>query len=54
MAIERVVDTEAHQDDPVEQQIENSLRPASFDDYIGQERLKKNLRLAILAAKKRN
>lgn len=54
MAIERVVDTSTHQDDPVEQQIENSLRPTRFDDYIGQERLKKNLHLAIQAAKKRD
>lgn len=53
MAIERIVDTTADHDDPVEQQIENSLRPTSFDDYIGQERLKKNLTLAIQAAKKR-
>ena len=53
MAIERVVDTGVHHDDPVERQIENSLRPTSFDDYIGQERLKRNLNLAIQAAQKR-
>ena len=53
MAIERIVDTATNQEDPVEQQIEQSLRPTSFADYIGQERLKKNLSLAIQAAKKR-
>lgn len=29
------------------------MRPQTFDDYIGQDRLKKNLKLAIEAAKKR-
>lgn len=52
MAIERIVDTGAH-DDVDEEQIEVSLRPQRFDEYVGQERLKKNLRLAIEAAKKR-
>lgn len=42
-----------HQDDVVEQQIEVTLRPKLFDDYIGQDRLKSNLKLAIDAAKKR-
>lgn len=36
-----------------EQQIEITLRPRDFDNYIGQERLKKNLQLSIDAAKKR-
>lgn len=53
MAIERIVDTEAHIDSD-EQIIELTLRPQTFDEYIGQERLKKNLRLAIDAAKKRD
>lgn len=54
MAIERIVDTSTHDDDGDEQAIEVSLRPREFADYIGQERLKKNLKLAIDAAKKRN
>lgn len=54
MAIERIVDTSSHVDDSQEEQIEVTLRPTSFADYIGQERLKKNLKLAIDAAKKRN
>jgi len=53
MAIERIVDTSSHEEDSDEQQIEVTLRPQSFADYIGQERLKKNLKLAIDAAKKR-
>lgn len=54
MAIERIVDTSAHDDDGAEQQIEVTLRPQTFDEYVGQERLKRNLRLAIEAAKKRD
>lgn len=53
MAIERIVDTSAHIDDADEQEIEVTLRPQFFSDYVGQERLKKNLKLAIDAAKKR-
>lgn len=53
MAIERIVDTSTHDDDSDEQIIEITLRPQRFDEYIGQERLKKNIRLSIEAAKKR-
>ncbi len=53
MAIQRIIDTGMHDDDADEQIIEVTLRPQQFDDYIGQERLKRNLRLAIEAAKKR-
>jgi Holliday junction DNA helicase RuvB len=53
MAVERIVDTSTHDDDADETQIEVTLRPQTFSDYIGQERLKKNLKLAIQAAKKR-
>ena len=53
MAIERIVDTSDHEEDADEQIIEVTLRPRSFDDYVGQDRLKKNLKLAIEAAKKR-
>ena len=54
MAIQRIVDTSPHDDDAEEQRIEVSLRPQSFTEYIGQERLKKNLKLAIAAAKQRS
>lgn len=53
MAIQRIVDTVSHSDDGEEEKIEVTLRPQRFDEYIGQERLKKNLKLAIDAAKKR-
>lgn len=52
MAIDRIVDT-VHEEDPAQEQFEQSLRPKNFKEYIGQERLKKNLKLAIDAAKKR-
>jgi holliday junction DNA helicase RuvB len=53
MAVERIVATSSSSDDSDEQQIEITLRPQNFAEYIGQERLKKNLKLAIDAAKKR-
>ena len=53
MAIERVIDNISHQDDTEEQVIEVSLRPTSFQEYVGQERLKRNLKIAIDAVKKR-
>ena len=54
MAIERIVDTSNHDEDSEEAVIEISLRPGSFNEYVGQERLKTNLKLAIAAAKKRD
>lgn len=54
MAIERIVDTKPHEEDVDEQLIEVTLRPQTFDEYVGQERLKRNLQLAIDAAKKRS
>lgn len=54
MAIERLVDGGSHEDDRDEQVIEVTLRPQTFADYVGQERLKTNLQLAIDAAKKRS
>lgn len=54
MAIERIIDTVAHEDDREEQAVEVTLRPTTFDEYIGQDRLKANLRLAIEAAHKRS
>jgi Holliday junction DNA helicase RuvB len=52
VAIERIVTT-TDADDPVEVELEITLRPRDFANYIGQTRLKKNLQLAIAAAKKR-
>lgn len=53
MAIERLVEPTIAPSDAEEEKVENSLRPVSFDDYIGQEHLKNNIRLAISAVKKR-
>ncbi|MCL1876679.1 Holliday junction branch migration DNA helicase RuvB [Candidatus Saccharibacteria bacterium] len=54
MAIQRLVEPTAP-DDPIDEEvkIEISLRPTTFAEYVGQERLKKNLQLAIEAARKR-
>lgn len=52
MAVERIVQPSPAADE-VEQQIEITLRPHDFDSYIGQERIKKALKLAIAAAQKR-
>ena len=54
MAIERIVNTGAAPEDKDEKQLEQTLRPKKFNEYIGQERVKKNLQLAIDAAKKRS
>lgn len=53
MAVERIVEPVTAQDDSEEQLIEVTLRPKDFENYIGQERLKKNMQLAIAAATKR-
>ena len=34
-------------------EVENKLRPISFDEYVGQEKIKSNLKVFISAAKKR-
>lgn len=54
MAIERLVEPTAAENDPEEERIEVSLRPTSFTEYIGQDHLKNNLKLAIDAVKKRS
>lgn len=53
MAIERIIHSDVTDDDPAEVELEVTLRPRDFASYIGQEHLKKNLKLAIDAAKKR-
>lgn len=52
MAVERIVNLDSP-DEPEEIELEVTLRPHDFANYIGQERIKKNLKLAIQAAKKR-
>lgn len=54
MAVERILQPDPAQSDDTEQLIEVTLRPKDFANYIGQERLKKALKLAIDAAKKRD
>lgn len=55
--IDRIVSTGLDESEDtaaaVEQELENTLRPRDFANYIGQDRLKQNLQLAITAAKKR-
>lgn len=51
--IERLVDNNVADENTNEVQLENSLRPKDFASYIGQDKLKANLKLAIKAAKKR-
>jgi Holliday junction DNA helicase RuvB len=54
MAVERIISTNINDEDSDEKSIELTLRPQSFDEYVGQDRLKRNLKLAIEAARKRN
>ncbi len=54
MAIERIIHSDASNDDPAEVELEVTLRPKDFNNYIGQDRLKQNLKLSIAAAKKRS
>jgi Holliday junction DNA helicase RuvB len=51
--IEKITDTGTNNDDSQEVELEMTLRPKDFTNYIGQKRLKQNLQLAITAAKKR-
>ena len=51
MTVERIVQPQP--DNDKEEEFDNSLRPKDFINYIGQDRLKKNVKLAIDAAKKR-
>lgn len=51
--IERIIEPDAPEDQ-VEELFENQLRPKDFASYIGQVRLKTNLKLAIQAAQKRS
>lgn len=52
MAIERIVQPAADEQ-PEELELENTLRPSDFASYIGQDKIKQNLRISIAAAKKR-
>ena len=49
-AFGRLMDAKAKQE---EKENEKSLRPKTFDEYIGQEEVKENLKIFITAAKQR-
>ena len=51
--IDRIINTAEDPIDEKEIELEVTLRPRDFENYIGQDRLKQNLKLAIEAAKKR-
>ena len=50
MTSDRVLSAKPQSD---ELNVEATLRPRRLDEYIGQERIKDNLRIAIAAAQKR-
>lgn len=52
MIEDRVISPEYEEEE--EEQLEVSLRPRNFDEYIGQEKVKENLKIYIDAAKARN
>lgn len=52
--IERIIQTHTLSDTQAEEEFEARLRPHDFANYIGQDRLKQNLQLAVKAAQKRN
>lgn len=47
----RIISTEVIEEDV---KIENNLRPLTLDDYVGQEKIKRNLKVYIEAAKERH
>ncbi len=51
--IDRILNPADESEDEQEVELEVTLRPRDFANYIGQEKLKQNLKLAIDAAKKR-
>jgi holliday junction DNA helicase RuvB len=51
--IDRIVHAGTEPEEPQEVELEVTLRPKDFANYIGQERLKQNIQLAITAAQKR-
>src|ERR1700680_4566892 len=47
---DRAIDTSTHGDDA---HFDRTLRPKTFDDYVGQTKHKENLRVFVEAAKRR-
>ena len=50
MEEERIINPEL--EDAKEERLENSLRPKTLDEYIGQDKIKENMKIYIEAAKK--
>ena len=48
--LERIIDATVHRE---EEETEKSLRPHTFEEYMGQEEIKRNLKVFIEAAKHR-
>lgn len=44
---------DGHHLDPVEKEIEKALRPLSFDDFTGQQKVLDNIKIFVLAARQR-
>ena len=51
MEEERIINPEL--ENGQEERLENSLRPKTLDEYIGQSKVKENMKIYIKAAKKR-
>lgn len=51
MGEDRIINPEI--EDAKEERLENSLRPKTLDEYIGQDKIKENMKVYIEAAKKR-
>lgn len=43
-----------HRDTPPDQVLDQTLRPSSFGEYVGQHKVKENLKILLTAAKERN
>ena len=51
MSDDRITNPEI--EDVMEEKLENTLRPQTLDEYIGQDKVKENMKIYIEAAKKK-
>ena len=51
MGEERIISPEL--ENMQEERLENSLRPKNLDEYIGQDKVKENMKIYIKSAKKK-
>lgn len=54
MAMTRLMDGELNEDGPEEQELDQRLRPLSFDDFAGQDKIMSNLKVFVEAANLRD